>query len=291
MTMSEMCQACKRLTLSPMNRSLRQSITPFILTLSLFSCSETPKGKKPLTKDSVIEDPNIRMLKEQIGQYPDSIRLYDRLIDRYTAANDLNAATALCDTLLNRDAEKNFSYWFVKGDLQRQAQQYDKAIASYQHYLERFPDDEQILLNLANTMAEAAKPECLTLADALMKRVSTKEMQANANFIKGVFYSRTGQYDKAIACLDNSITAQYSFLDAYIEKSIAQYDQKRFDDAIRTLQQLQAVNSAYPDAYYWLGKCYEAKGDVTTALKQYEAAYGLDKTFVFAKEKIDSLRR
>ncbi|MES2774900.1 MAG: tetratricopeptide repeat protein [Bacteroidota bacterium] len=254
------------------------------------ACENKPPKTTRTLKDSTTENPAIASLKDQLSQFPDSTRLYDKLIDQYTTAKNYEAAIAWCDSLLKRNEDINFSYWFVKGDLQRQALQFDSAIKSYTIYLQRFPDDEQVLLNLANTAAEAGKIESLALSDDIMRRSPDKEIQASGYFIKGVYYSRTKEFDKAIENFDQTIVNRYSFWEAYLEKAIAQYDQHQFDKSLATLAQLLQVNPTYPDAFYWQGKVYEALNKKQEAFKNYEAAYGLDKSFIEAKEKADSLR-
>jgi tetratricopeptide (TPR) repeat protein len=254
------------------------------------ACENKPETTTNGGKDTATENPVIASLKEQISQHPDSIRLYDKLIDQYTTNRNYTSAVAWCDSLLKRNEGSNFSYWFVKGDLQRQALQFDEAIASYKTYLNRFPDDEQVLLNLANTNAEAGKIESLAQSDAFIKKAATRDIKADGYFIKGVYYSRVREFDKAIENFDQTILNRYSFLEAYLEKSIAQYDKEQYSDALKTLDQLLTVSQSYPDAYYWKGKSYEALRKKDDALKNYETAYSLDKTFTEAKQKTDSLK-
>jgi len=273
-----------------MKRILDYSLLITTVGIMGTACKNKPvKTNRNLT-DSSSQNPVIASLKQQIQQNPDSVRLYDKLIDQFTTEKNYTAAIDWCDSLLNRNPDLNFSYWFVKGDLQRLALQFDAAIVSYQNYLQRFPDDEQVMLNLANTAAEAGKKESLSMSDEIMSRSPDKEIQASGYFIKGVYYSRIHDYGKAIENFDQTIINRYSFLEAYVEKAIAQYDQQQYNEALKTLDQLIHVNPKYPDAYYWKGKCNEALNNKTDALKNYETAFGLDKTFTAAKEKADSLR-
>ncbi len=270
-------------------------ILDYSLIITSVGILGTACDNKPVTlgngaKDNATENPVIASLKDQIAQHPDSIRLYDKLIDQFTTNRNYTAAIAWCDSLLKRNEDTNFSYWFVKGDLQRQALQLEDAIASYKTYLNRFPDDEQILLNLANTNAEAGKIESLAQSDAFIKRAATRDIKADGYFIKGVYYSRVREFDKAIENFDQTIINRYSFLEAYLEKAIAQYDKEQYNDALKTLDQLLTVSQSYPDAYYWKGKSYEALRKNDDALKNYETAYSLDKTFTEAKQKTDSLK-
>lgn len=254
------------------------------------ACENPPPKRPGSLKDTTIQNPVVVSLKEQIRQHPDSIRLYDKLIDQYTADKNYNAAMAWCDSLLKQNPDLNFSYWLVKGKLQRQALLFDSAISSYKAYLQRFPDDEEALLNMANAAAEGGKKESLGMSDAMIQRSGTKEVRADGYFIKGVYFSRIKEFDKAIENFNQSIVNRYSFWEAYLEKAIAQYDQQEFEKSLATLHELLQVDPSYADAYYWQGKCYEALHQKSEALKNYDAAYGLDKTYIDAKEKADSLR-
>jgi tetratricopeptide (TPR) repeat protein len=57
-----------------------------------------------------------------------------------------------------------------------------------------------------------------------------------------------------------------------------QYKNKQYDDAIKSLLKLQKIYSNnmgyrplyYPKSFYLLGKIYEAKGDTSKAIKNYE---------------------
>jgi len=249
-----------------------------------------PVNPKSTVKDTVAESPAIVALKSEIALAPDSARLYDKIIDQYLSERNYLGAVAWCDSILARNDDRNFSYLFVKGDLQRQAQQYDSAINSYKLYLQRFPDDEGILLNLANTYAEAGRPESLTMSDDLLKRSNTRDTQADVFLIRGVYYSRNKNYSQAVENFDQAIVKRYSFWEAYLEKAIALYDAQQFDKSRETLNLLLQVNPSYPDAFYWIGKLDEAGNKKADAIKNYEAAYSLDKTFTDAKEALDRLK-
>lgn len=268
-------------------------IIAYITCMVILSCNNNNTSNKNnhTKKDSSTTNSEEKYLISQVHQYPDSIRLYDKLIDYYTSLENYASAISWCDFLITKDSEKNFSYFFIKGDLYRKNKQYDSSIRNYEVYLNRFPDDEEILLNLANVMAESGKEESLKLAARLEKDYPNLETRSNAFFIKGIFYSRTHNYSKAIENFDHAINVKYSFWEAYLEKSICYYDLKEYDKSIQVLQQLQQINPSYPDAFYWIGKCKEALNKKDEALKNYETAYALDNTFKDAKEKIDSLKR
>jgi len=133
---------------------MKRPLFYLLIVLCALACQSNPgQTKKPQT--AVQTSDGLQQLELAIAENPDSVRLYDRLIDTLANRKQYVAAAEWCNKLIARGADSNYYYWFVKGDVYRLGQFYDSAIASYQTYLTRFPDDEQVLLNLANTYAEA----------------------------------------------------------------------------------------------------------------------------------------
>ncbi len=274
-------------------KRMTQYWLPATASVAVFTFTACHNLPAPVTHTGgpVPESPAIVALKGVIKAYPDSTPLYDKLIEEYDRQRNYTAAVAWCDTLLQRNPEDNFSFWMDKGDLLRRAGQYDAAIYAYKKFLQRFPDDEQVLLNLANAQAEAGRSESLELSEHIMEAYPIAETRSNAYFIQGVYYSRIKNYDSAIVSYDRAISHRVSFWEAYLEKGITWYEAGQYAKALTTFQQLQLANPSYPDAYYWIGKCNELLHNEPEALKNYEMAYGLDRSFTDAKIKIDSLQQ
>jgi tetratricopeptide (TPR) repeat protein len=51
------------------------------------------------------------------------------------------------------------------------------------------------------------------------------------------------------------------------------------------------VANANPDAWYWMGRCYEVLGKKDLALVNYQRALAIDKKFEEAKEGIDRVKK
>lgn len=267
----------------------RQISSLFLLFLAI-ACNNHPNKQHNTTTDTTSEPLPIIQLKILIRQYPDSTRLYDALIAQYTTLKKYHLAAAWADIAIGRNRIKNCQYWFVKGDLFRQNLEFDSAIHNYETYLRNFPDDEEVLLNLANTFAEAGIEKCIPLTNRLVRAFPTKETKLRCYFILGVFYNRTKQWEPATKNLDSAIQMDYQFYEAYIEKGIAFFDQKKIDQAQQVFSQLKEVNNTYPDAYYWIAKCQEANNHTDSALLNYQKAFGLDKTFTDAKQAVERLK-
>jgi tetratricopeptide (TPR) repeat protein len=256
----------------------------------VLACKPNPKPV-PQQVNVPSVDNNLQELEQAIAGNPDSVKLYDRLIDTLTSRKQYDAAAKWCNKLIGRGADSNYYYWFVKGDVLRRGQLYDSAIAAYQTYLTKFPDDEQVLLNLANTYAEAGNKNAVDLANKIAARFPNREMRSEATFIKGVYYNQVKQYPEARKWLDTTIVINYTFSEAYMEKGCSFYDEGRYKEALRTFTNLAKINNGYADAWYWMAKCQEALGKPQEAINNYDQAYALDHNITEAKTAVARLQK
>ena len=58
---------------------------------------------------------------------------------------------------------------------------------------------------------------------------------------------------------------------------------------MQTFNMAITVTNTDPDAYYWLGRCYEAQQRKTDAVDNYRKAIALDKNFTEAKQRMENL--
>jgi tetratricopeptide (TPR) repeat protein len=246
---------------------------------------KTEKPDAPLSeKDLVLQD-----LQQKIDTYPDSVRLYDKLIDTLVSFEDYKSAGAIATQLINRGADSNYYYWFVKGDIYRRGKMYDSAAAAYNAYLRKFPDDEQILLNLANTYAEAGNAGAVDLTTSIAHRFPNRQMRSEAFFIKGVYYNQVKQYTEARRWLDSTLLLNYNYAEAYMEKGYSFFDEAKYKEAHKTFSTLTDLNNQYADGWYWKGKCEEALGKKKEAAESYTQAYTIDPSIKEAKEAVERL--
>jgi predicted Zn-dependent protease len=268
---------------------MKQGLFFFLAALFLIGCGQQTNQTKKETGPIEQRDEVLQNLQDAINQNPDSVRLYDRLIDTLANRKQYAAAASWCNKLIGRGAESNYYYWFIKGDIFRRGQMFDSAINSYQTYLRKFPDDEQVLLNLANTYAEAGNKDAIDLANMVVAKYPTREMRSEAAFIKGVYYNTVKEYSNARRWLDTAIIINYNFIEAYMEKGYSLYDEKKFSEAYKSFSRITDLNSNYADAWYWMAKCQEAMGNVKEAITSYKEAFALDNSIMEAKNAIDRL--
>ena len=135
------------------------------------------------------------------------------------------------------------------------------------------PEDGDGWLEMAWLLAERKDRGALIITDSL-SLVKDETIRTRAQYIRGLYYSNTGQDDKALKEFDSTIVHNYTFIDAYIEKGIIQYNHKKYEDALKTFQQAFKIVNNNAELYYWIGKCYEGLGNTAEAAdwqKKYEA--------------------
>ncbi len=98
-------------------------------------------------------------------------------------------------------------------------------------------------------------------------------------------------YPKAIAQFDSCILRDWKTTDAYLEKGRAYFHMGNFTEALKTFNMAVTVSNTDPDAYYWVGRCYEAQHKKADAVNNYRKAISLDQNFIEAKQRMDLLDR
>jgi len=229
--------------------------------------------------------------KEKIRKYPDSLYLYQVLVDTLANRGLYAAAAAWCDSAMLADKNTTPSWLLAKGDLFRMAKYYDSAIVSYRGYLSFFPEDEQILLNLANTYAEKGDTTSLELCKRIAAMYPSPETLASTAFIAGLYHNVNGRFSEARKWLDSAITLRYTFTEAWMERGYSYFDEKKYAEAEKNFSQLTTINRGNADAWYWMGKSAEASGKKLEAIDYYLRAYSLDRNLTDALQAVERLKK
>jgi tetratricopeptide (TPR) repeat protein len=230
----------------------------------------------------------VNLLKSCIDKYPTNPDFKRRLGEAYIQSGQRNEALTLYDNILKADSS-NFEALYEKGMLYTQLSDTINAILT----LEKSYKIQPILQNglaLANLYAETKNAKVLPLCDVLQKKDTAREF-VDPIFIRGVYYSNTKQYDKALAEFETCVMRDYRFIEAYIEKSIILYGQKNYKAAMDNLNYASEINYANPDVYFWKGRCLEAQGKKEEALDNYYKALTFDRGFAEAREAIKRLKK
>ncbi len=257
------------------------------LCVLIFSCkNNSAKGDVDAMQAERIA--LLEQLRKNVQDNPDSAGARMRLINALDSMQMYREALVQTDTMILKDSLNN-GLWFAKAQLQESSGDTSLAIESYRRAVAIYPSIEA-QLSLANLYAEQKNDRAIMLCDNVLKMGLGRESDASCYFIKGVYYSRISDYNKALSLFDEAIKNNYTLMEAYMEKGFVYYDQKNYTDALNVFEKAVTINNLYADAYYWQAKCYEALNNKQDAVLNYQRSLGLDKNLDAARQALERLK-
>lgn len=250
-----------------------------------------PRPQYALALASLLEtDPSKQsaFLRKTLTQLPDNFLLEWALADAQLRMDSVDVALELT------------SKWIAKGTfepefllLHAQAlKQKEKPLEAMQ-FLEKIhvmsPGYRDATEILALWYAESGNDKIQELTQQMIEVDSLKRDPLPYYFL-GIYYDTKKQYNRSAQEFDKAIQIDYHFTEAYIEKAALLYEQRAYANAIKTLEKALAVAPDEAAVYYWTAKCQQAQGDKESARMNYLKAYGLDNSFIEAKQAADALK-
>lgn len=232
-------------------------------------------------------DSAIDILKKAGEQFPANLSIKERLAYAYNLAKKPGNALQVYDEILRRDSS-DYRSWAAKGDIYEKMGQDSLAFMNYKRSYALKPD-QSTGEEIAFYMAQNKDPQTVAFCQLLIKRDSVQS-SVQPYYCMGLYNRNTGNTAEAIRLFDYCIKTDYTFPDPYMDKGEILYDQKKYDEALKIFQLAKTNNNAYADAYYWVGKCYEAQGKKQEAALEYERTLALDKDFAEAKEALKRVK-
>ncbi len=229
----------------------------------------------------------LSILEECVKKFPGNPGFIRLMGETYADLGNSKQALELYRTMLQKDSA-DFETWYEKGLLMESMLDTASAIDALRKAYTLKPL-HTYGLELAHLYAESSNAECLNICDEILAQDPMHEL-VDPFFIKGIYYSNTGKYNQAIIQYDSCIRRDWKYTDAYIEKGIAFFKQKNYDEALNTFRMASTVSNTDPDAYFWMGRCYETLKKNDEAIVQYERALGLEKNFKEAREALHRLQ-
>lgn len=233
------------------------------------------------------EDKALRFLEEGIRQFPDNPEYKRRLAEVHAQTGDTRKAIMIYDSLLSED-QQNFEAWYDKGMLQAQTGDTLGAIESLERSYSLMPLNHSGL-SLAQILISQKDPRALEICNSILAKDSAVQ-QIDALYLKGVYYSETGQQSKALEQFDLVIQRDWKMTDAYLEKGIIYLEQKKFSLALETFNMATTVSNTNADAWFWVGRTYEAMGNKQQAIVNYQRALSLEPEFSEAQQRLRKLK-
>ena len=225
-------------------------------------------------------------LRDQVSKYPDSLLLKENLIQYFRDNSNYTQAISETEAALKKDS-LNDRLWDIKATLHFENADTIHAIESFERAIALSPKPEYIL-SLASLYAQTKNVRALSLANALLQAPSGKA-QKEAIFIKGLYYSYSGDKIKAITFFDQCLSMDFRDVLAYREKAICLYDLGRYADALAVLDKAIAVQNTFDEGYYWMGRCYQKLNKNKEAIASYQQALQIDPGYVEAKDALGKM--
>lgn len=226
------------------------------------------------------------LLMNSIAKFPDSLLLKERLIQYYRDSAEYEKAIALTDGFLRNDS-LNARLWDIKATLYFENEDSLNAIKSLETVVQ-ISGEPLYLMKLGSLYAKAKDNRALNVADALLQN-KFANTQAEAFYIKGLYYSYSGDKTKSVSFFDKSLVVDYNYMPAYLEKAIVFYDLGRYEDAIKVLDRAVTLQNKFDEGYYWKGRCLEKLNKPNEAVEEYQKALLYSQDYTEAKEALTRL--
>jgi len=244
------------------------------------ACRNSERSDKPADTTSK-ETELIRLADSN----PDSAMLKENLLQYYREAGNYDKAIAYVNGVISKDSI-NPRWWDIKGTLHIEDADTVNAIRSYENAIAIFPDP-QYVMSLGILYAQTKNNRSLEMADALL--VSKAKAEKEAYFIKGIYFSAVGDKKKALGFFDQCLKESYTYMPAYIEKSIILYDIGQVEDALAVLDKAVTLQNNFEEGYFYRGRCLEKLNRIPEAIESYQQALYYDPSYPEAKDALSRL--
>lgn len=243
-------------------------------------------GEKSRPTETVNYNSSESKLLQEINKFPDSALLKENLMQYYRETGNYDNAIALVDEVITKDSI-NIHYLDIKGILTLEKGDTMLAIEVYEKAIEINPQPEYVI-SLSVLYAQTKNPMALAMADALLLSENANK-QREATFIKGLYYTYSGDKQRAIRFFDECISMSYTHMDAYLEKAIAQADLGKTEEAIATLDKAVKLDNGFEEGHYFKGKFLEKMKRMNEAIESYQTALLYDPNYNEPREALSRL--
>ncbi|MBS4065429.1 MAG: tetratricopeptide repeat protein [Chitinophagaceae bacterium] len=263
---------------------LKKVIALYLLTAFLFSC--TNEGSKPNTPASDTPGTSVTEQLLQDSSTADTVR--EQLIEQLVQKNQYNKALEQIDRLLAKDSS-NPGWLYMKADALERSGDTSGAINYYNKAVNKAGIFIEAEMRAANLFAETGNKNALVLCDNLLKNAGATRFRSDILMMKGIYYSKIQNSVKALEVFNQVIREDYSYMDAYIEKGLVYYDQKKYADAWKVFNKSTEVSNTFADGYFWMAKAEEKMNQKEEAIANYKRSLVLDQSFSEAREALQRL--
>lgn len=191
------------------------------------------------------------------------------------------------DKILKRDPQ-NAEAYFMAGRIALDKGDTINAIASLQKSARFDAGNLDTWMFLGRIFANRDNPTALQYFDNVLRLDSTN-LEAREN--KGVFYKRTGNFEKAFEIYRDIIVRNPDYSNAYFDLGIIFLEQDSLNKAYSNFDIATKTDPLFVKAYYYRGLCSEKKGNMAAAIADYKQANGMSPEYKEAKDALARLKQ
>lgn len=240
-----------------------------LIAIIIFSCNDSDEKQAASSINNLDE----KVLIDEHNKYPDSAALLEKLLEFYVKNQKNDIALTTINNALLRDS-MSANLWDLKSIVAAEKGDTALSIKALERAIVILPLPDYII-SLGNLYAEVGNPLALEMADALLMSDKARA-EKEAFYIKGLYYRYKNEQEKSIPFFNKAITTDYNFILAYLEKGLALYDLKKYDESAAVFEQSIKVQNKFARGYYFLGQCYEKLNRMQEAIEVYQIALELD---------------
>ncbi len=266
----------------------RWSVILLVFVLFLHACKDrnNTTGHEAAT---TAPPPSINDLEQKLqtdSPASDSVREF--LIERYMEAGNTGKALFHIQHLLQKQPE-NPAYLFMMADALEKKGDTTQSIHYFEQAIESAGVFSEAELRLAFLYAETSNQKTLVICDNLLKQEEALKMRSDILLIKGLYFGRIGNTEQAVRVYDQIIREDYSYMDAYLEKGLIYYDQKKYQEALNVFKLSTTIKNSFAEGYFWMAKTEEKLLQKEAAINNYKRALALDPSISEAREGLKRL--
>jgi len=233
-------------------------IEPLLLRGEIALQANNPRGAQSRAQAALKLDPND----------PAALVLLSR---SYTAQDRPAEALSVLEKALPL-AEKPLPLLLERARLLKLSNGPEAALQALHEITERFPDEPEALVRLAEALDAAGQPEqaLLTAQRALRAGFGhlgslNSENQAGVHFLLGRLLRRAGQLDQAVHHLNEALQINPEWVEAYLELGHTHEERRQYAQAVKSYQKVIAIDPANAQAYYLAGQALKESKDYVNA--------------------------
>lgn len=229
----------------------------------------------------------INVLLTAAYKFPNRIPTLLKLSEFQLIVQQHSDALQTLDRILQRDPQ-NAEAFFMAGRVALDKGDTTAAVASLQKSVKIDATNEDAWMFLGRIFTNRNNPLALQYFDNIL-RLDSSNLEALE--MKGVFYKRTGAFNKAFDIYRNIIVRNPDYSNAYFDMGMIYLEQDSFPKAYDNFDLAIKTDPLFIRAFYYRGLTSELQGNTDAAIADYRQASGMAPDFKEAKDALERLKK